>query len=194
MKPTGRRVWLVLHVSLSVGWLGGSYAMLVMGAVALSSTGKPLRPATYDLLHISDTAIMIPGSLGALVTGLVLALYTKWRVLHHWWVVTKLVLTIFAMAFGYAYTAQGVKAALAATLADPGADVGSLEPGLLAGSVVMLVVLFLATVLSVVKPWGRTRWGRGSSRSRSRAMARSQGGKTAMRGTPPGAAGRAGVH
>ncbi|MFB4290759.1 hypothetical protein ACBI99_24160 [Nonomuraea sp. ATR24] len=171
MKPTARRVWLVLHVSLSVGWLGGSYAMLVMGVVALTSTGMPLRPAAYDMLHISDTAIMIPGSLGALVTGLVLALYTKWRVLHHWWVVTKLVLTVFAMISGYAYTAQGVKAALAMTLVDPGADIGSLEPGLLAGSVVMLVVLSLATVLSVVKPWGRTRCGRGPSSRRPRASA-----------------------
>ncbi|MFD9948111.1 hypothetical protein ACFWYW_55075 [Nonomuraea sp. NPDC059023] len=160
MKPSARKVWLVLHVSASVGWLGGCYAMLVMGVVALTSGGKPLRPAAYELMHVSDTAIMIPGSLAALITGLVLALYTKWRLLHHWWVITKLVLTVFAMVFGYAYTAQGVKAALAATLADPRADVGSLEPGLIAGSVVMLAVLFLATVLSVVKPWGRTVRGR----------------------------------
>ena len=156
MKPAARKVWLLAHVATSVGWFGGGYAMLVMGIVAMTHAGTPLRPAAYQMMHLSDTAIMIPGSLAALITGLVIALYTKWRVLHHWWVTVKLLLTVSAMIFAYVYVAQKVKTVLAATLADPNADIERLEESVMSGSVVMLVVLFATTLLSIFKPWGRT--------------------------------------
>ncbi|WP_189225496.1 hypothetical protein [Saccharothrix coeruleofusca] len=168
MRPGTRKVWLLLHVAISVGWFGGAYAMLVMGVAATTSAGEPLRPAAYELMHLSDRVIMIPGSLGALVTGLVLALRTKWRVLHHWWVVLKLVLTVGGMAFAYACVAHNVRTALAATEHDPAADIGALPANVVSGSAVMLVVLFVITLLSVLKPWGRTRWGRAAARDAAR--------------------------
>lgn len=162
LRPGVRKAWLLAHVVISVGWFGGGYAMLVLGIAAMSDAG--LRPAAYELMHLSDAAIMIPGSLGALVTGLVLGLRTKWRLLHHWWVVVKLLLTVGAMVFAYVYVARNVKTALATALEtvgrDPGTDIGRLSGSVVAGSAVMLVVLFATTLLSVVKPWGRTRWGR----------------------------------
>lgn len=160
MKPGARKWWLVAHVVISVGWFGGGYAMLIMGIAAMTSAGKPLRPAAYDMMHLSDTAIMIPMSLLALITGLVLGLYSKWRVLHHWWVTVKLVLTVGAMVFAYAYVAQNVKTALAATEHNLDADIGGLATKVISGSIVMLVILFLTTLLSIVKPWGRTGFGR----------------------------------
>jgi hypothetical protein len=33
-----------------------------------------VRSAAYQVMHLSDTAIMIPGSFGALITGVVVAL------------------------------------------------------------------------------------------------------------------------
>lgn len=159
MRPGTRKFWLVLHVGISVGWFGGGYAMLVMGIAAMTAAGSSLRPAAYELMHLSDTAIMIPCSLGALITGLVLGLYTKWRVLRHWWVVAKLLLTIGAMVFAYVYVAQHVKTALARTEHDLGADIGGLQETVIAGSCVMLAILATTTVLSVYKPWGRVRRG-----------------------------------
>ena len=160
LKPQARKIWLLAHVAISVGWFGGAYAMLVMGIAALTHHGEALRPAAYELMHLSDAMIMIPGSLAALGTGLVLAFYTQYRLLHFWWVVVKLVLTVGAMVFAYIYVATNVRTAIAATEHDPGADIERLEQSVIAGSVVMLLVLFATTVLSVVKPWGRTPLGR----------------------------------
>lgn len=156
LKPVPRKVWLIGHVAVSVGWFGGAYAMLVMAIVALTSAGSALRHAAYELMQVSDTAIMIPGAFGALVTGLVLGLWTRWRVLHHWWVVVKLLLTIGGMAFAYAYLAKNVETALL----DPRADLASIAPDIVAGSSVMVLVLLTTTLLSITKPWGRTRFGR----------------------------------
>lgn len=172
MRPRTRKAWLIAHVTICVGWFGGGYAMLVMGIFAMSHVGEPWRPAAYDLMHFSDTMIMIPGSLGALITGLVLSLYTKWRLLHHWWVVTKLLLTVGAMVFAYVYVAQNVKSALEITEHDLNADIERLSESVIAGSAVMLVVLFTTTLLSIVKPWGRTGWGRKALRPKGRKRSR----------------------
>ena len=160
LKPLPRKIWVFTHVAVSVGWFGGGYAMLVMAIVAMTDAGTPLRPAAYELMRISDNAIMIPGSLGALITGLVVGLGTRWRVLRHWWVVTKLLLTIGGMAFAYLYIAQRVETALDMALrigpTEPHTDIAPLAPGIVAGSSLMLVVLLTTTWLSVRKPWGRT--------------------------------------
>lgn len=162
LKPRARKIWLLLHVAISVGWFGGAYAMLVMGIAAMTHAGQPLRPAAYELMHLSDTMIMIPGSLGALVTGVVLALYTQYRLLHFWWVLVKLVLTIGAMVYAYLYVATTVRAAIAGTQ--------NVENDVIVGSVAMLVILFATTLLSVVKPWGRTPLGqRAIANRRTRA-------------------------
>ncbi|AXK32549.1 hypothetical protein DVA86_07695 [Streptomyces armeniacus] len=166
MRPRTRKTWLFCHVAISVGWLGGAYAMLMMAIAARTSAGEHLRPAAYELMHLSDTVIMIPCALGTLITGLVTGLYGKWRVLHHWWVLDKLVLTVGAAVFAYVYIAQSVKEALARTEADYAADIGVLEDGVIAGSAGMLVLLTTTTLLSTFKPWGRTRWGRRAKDSR----------------------------
>ncbi len=151
MKPRARKIWLLAHVAISVGWFGGAYAMLVL-AVAANTGDRHRQQTTYELMHISDTMIMIPGSLGSLLTGLVLALYTRYRLLHFWWIVAKLVLTPAAMMYAYASVAANVRAAL--TAPDPAIE--QLQQSVVTGSVVMLLALLAPTVLSVVKPWGRT--------------------------------------
>jgi hypothetical protein len=39
-------------------------------------------------------AVLLPLALAALLTGILLGLGTGWRLTRHWWVLTKLVLTI----------------------------------------------------------------------------------------------------
>jgi hypothetical protein len=151
MQPRARKVWLSAHVAISVGWFGGAYAMLVL-AVAAATSDRHRQQTTYELMHIGDTMIMIPGSLGSLLTGLVLALYTRYRLLHFWWIVAKLVLTLAAMVFAYASVAANVRGALTA----PDLAIDQLQHGVVTGSIIMLLALFVPTALSVVKPWGRT--------------------------------------
>lgn len=45
-------------------------------------------------MHIYDLAIMIPLGYLALLSGVLLSARTNWGLLKHWWIVTKLVLTV----------------------------------------------------------------------------------------------------
>lgn len=155
LGPRSRKVWLVAHVAGSVGWLGTAYAMVVLGVVA-GAADPADRHASFEMVHACDRYVMIPLSLVSLVTGLVVSLGTQWGVLRHYWVTVKLVVTVVAMLFATFFQSQWVKEAIAVTAERPNADFGSLAPAMLSGSVSMVLALLFATVLSVLKPWGRT--------------------------------------
>jgi hypothetical protein len=53
-------------------------------------------------------------------------------------------------------------------LLDPRAKLADTAPGLVAGSVVMVLLLLTTTLLSITKPWGRTAFGRRAAPSLTR--------------------------
>ncbi len=101
---------------------------------------------------------MVVLGLVSLVTGLLLGLGTKYGLLRYWWVAVKLVINVVLLALVLVLLMPGlndVRADGSALLAggDPAVDVSKLAMP----PIVSLVALTVATVLSVFKPWGRTR-------------------------------------
>ncbi|WP_432835300.1 hypothetical protein [Dactylosporangium sp. CA-092794] len=133
-----RKVLLTVHVCAAAGWLGGALTL-----VALGLSG---RDTALDAMRTIDQYVMIPVSMLALLAGLTLALTSPWGLAKHYWVLTKLVLTIAVIVFAAVYLAQQVEA-------------GS-RAGATAGAVVLLAVLVTNVTLGVFKPWGRTARGR----------------------------------
>lgn len=176
MAPRTRRIWLVLHVGMSVGWLGLSLAMTTLAAVGLVAGSPALRHGAYEVMHIFDLAIVIPSMVLAIVTGLVVSLGTKWGLVKHWWVLVKFGIAL-SIPLVAAVESQWVQE-LGERTADPAAEPGGLGIALLVCLGGYTAALWTATVLSVVKPWGRTRWGGASqdraSQDRTSAAARTR--------------------
>ncbi|MGH3624639.1 MAG: hypothetical protein ACRDQ5_23105 [Sciscionella sp.] len=159
LNPRWRKVALIAHVAVSVGWLGAAYGMAVLG-LAASGAEAAFRHASYELVHASDQFVMIPLSLASLITGLIVSLGTQWGLAKHYWVLAKLLGTVAAMLFAALYVSQQVKLAVSMTANDPGVDISSVGWRIVLGSAAMGLVLLTNTTLSVVKPWGRTARGR----------------------------------
>ncbi|MEV4753924.1 hypothetical protein AB0J86_02235 [Micromonospora sp. NPDC049559] len=159
MSPRARRVWLTLHVGFSVGWLGVALTMTTLAVTAVATDSHPVRHGAYELLRVVDLAAAIPSMFLSILTGLVVSLGTKWGLVRHWWVIAK-----FAVSVSIPLVAGTVESALADELAlrtaDPAAGVGGAGAALTACLGGFTVALWAATILSVFKPWGRTRWGR----------------------------------
>lgn len=149
-----RRLTLVLHVAVSVGWLGMDAVLLVLGATALLSADPELTRACYLAMDAAGGRLLIPVSLLALVTGVVLGLGTPWGLVRYWWVLAKLVVTAVAATLSI----FALRSQLAEAAGTPVADLGRLEQTLVAAPSVALVLYLSTTALSVLKPWGRTRW------------------------------------
>lgn len=155
LSRRARKVWLLAHVVLSVGWLGAGCANLVLASAAL--LGRPgLDPAAcYAAIHVIDLYAVIPAAFGALLTGVVVSLGTKWGLLRHWWVVAKLVLTVAVIVFSTFGIGLWVERSLEiAPLSSPHAS------QIIVGACGNVVAFLVMTALSIYKPRGLTGLGR----------------------------------
>lgn len=182
MAPRTRKVWLTLHVGFSAGWLGVSLTMTVLALIGAFADSHAARHGAYEVLHVIDLAAAIPSMFLSIITGLVVSLGTKWGLVRHWWVVTK-----FAISVTIPLLAGTVESTLADELAlrtvDPAAEPGGTGIALTAVLAAFTVALWVATILSVVKPWDRTRWGRAADARERESRRRSDTGRTAGRRT-----------
>jgi hypothetical protein len=156
MSRRRRKLVLTLHVATSVGWLGAAIAMSVLLVAGLVTRNPALRHSAFTFMHVYDLAIMIPFGHLALMTGVLLSVGTNWGLLKHWWIVTKLVLTVAVLVFAGVFTSGWVLEAVARTAEDPMADLGVLAVQLVATVAAFNVVFWTNTTISVFKPWGPT--------------------------------------
>lgn len=164
MSPVRRsaRQWLLLtHVVLSVGWLGAGAGNLVIAITAETTTSPVTRRVCYDLINVLDFALVIPLAFGSLASGALISLATKWGLTRHWWVLTKLVLTVAVIVFSTFGVGVWVEQSIAAT-----ATTDALSPvatPLVLGASANIVSFLFMTWASIAKPWPRTPWARATA-------------------------------
>jgi hypothetical protein len=162
MTPRLRKLVLTLHIMCSVGWLGGVVGALALSVAGYASEDVQVVRAAYRGIQIVSDYVLIPMSLGSLLTGLVQTLGTTWGLFRHYWTVFKLLINVFATAVLLLETQ--IIAELADRAADPALNSGSLAavqtPDLIGHTVGAFVLLLTATALGVFKPGGMTPYGR----------------------------------
>jgi hypothetical protein len=150
-----RKVVLVAHVVTSVGWLGAVLPYLALDIAAIISRDIELVRAAYLAMGLTVRYVIVPLALASVLIGVINALGTHWGLVRHYWVLMKLLLTLFATTVLLLET-QTISDL--ARQAGTGADPREL-PGTLGHSIGGLVVLTTTTILSVFKPRGLTRYG-----------------------------------
>lgn len=151
----GRRLALTAHLAASMGWLGAAVAVLAMAAIGLTSNDEQIVRAVYRVMEPTAWWALVPLALASLATGVLSSLVSVWGLFRHWWVVFKLVINVFATVILLMYMATF--RTMAELAADPAADLAAVRnPSPLLHGIIAIVVLLVATVLSVYKPRGLT--------------------------------------
>lgn len=96
MPPGLRKFALTTDVSSSVGWLGAVAAFLALAMTGLITEESQLVRAAYLAMHLVTWHVIVPLSIAALATGLVQSLGTTRGLFRHYWLITKLLLTVLA--------------------------------------------------------------------------------------------------
>ncbi|MDQ4028205.1 MAG: DUF2269 domain-containing protein [Actinomycetota bacterium] len=157
MTPRIRKVALSAHLTFSVGWIGSVVSYLALGVAAATSDDVPTVRAAWTAMELTGWYVIVPLALASLLTGLVMALGTKWGLFRHYWVLISFVLTVFAVVVLLLHmptvtvTADLARGAEGAVLEGLGGDLG--HPG------IGLIVLVVIQVLNIYKPAGMTRYG-----------------------------------
>jgi len=161
MTRNVRKLALVAHVVTSVGWIGAIAAFLVLALGGLNSQDAALVRASYAAMEVIAWWILLPLAVASLVTGLIMSFGTKWGLLRHYWVVTKLVLTLIAVGVLLVKMKPISELGGLARQGPLGVDhVGQEGLSLVLHAVGGILILLANTSLAFYKPAGMTRYGR----------------------------------
>ncbi len=164
-----RRAVLAVHILCGVGWMGLDLGLLVLVVTGLTSDAGATVAAAYTSARLVIPVVVPVLAVGMLVTGVLLGLGTKWRLTEWTWVLTKLVIGLVLTTLVFVALLPGalsIPTDLAGTAAEVRDAVGRAGRDLLYPPVVSFTALAFALVLSIWKPWGRTRWARGTDAAR----------------------------
>jgi len=159
MTPRLRKFALTAHVTSSVGWLGAVAVFLALAVIGLTSQDAQTVRGAYLVMEPAAWFVLVPLAFASLLTGIAQSLGTKWGLFRHYWVLFKLLITVFATIVLLIYTETF--SFMAGVAADPSADLGvvrNASPRLHA--TLALLLLLVTTILAVYKPRGLTRYGR----------------------------------
>lgn len=157
MKPGLRKLALSAHLTFSVGWIGTVVAYLALGLVAANSSDAANVRGAWMAMELIGWYVIVPLAVASFLTGLVMALGTKWGLFRHYWVSISFFLTLFATVVlilhmpSVSSIAQTARTAEGQVLESLGGDLPHPAVG--------LVVLLVVQVLNLYKPKGLTRYG-----------------------------------
>ena len=168
--PGWRKFALTAHVTSSVGWFGAVVAFFGLALVGVQTASDQMVRSVYIAMEVVGWLVIVPFSVATLVTGLLQSAGTSWGFVRHYWVVSKLLITVGASALlllhmqAMSTVAQAASAGVLTSnhLRDP-------RMQLLGDAAAAALVLMVAIGLSVFKPRGRTSFGASSDPLEGRA-------------------------
>jgi hypothetical protein len=119
----------------------------------------------WTAMELVGWSVIVPLALASLLTGVVMAIGTKWGLFRHYWVSISFVLTLFATVVLLLHMPSVTAMAEVAQTAEPsrlealGGDLDHPSIG--------LVILLVVQVLNLYKPQGLTRYGWRKQQERS---------------------------
>jgi hypothetical protein len=164
--PAIRRLTYTTHITSSLGWVGAVIVFIGLALIGLTSADETTTRGVYLVMAPAAWFALVPlAAHVSLLSGLALCLGTAWGIFRQYWVVSKLVMTVFATAILLTYMATFRE--MAGIAADSRVNLAEVRnPSPLVHGVLALALLLAATWLAVYKPFGAT-----SGRSRLTGLA-----------------------
>lgn len=153
--------WLLsAHVVFAVLWTGTVLSMFLLALRNKDSANPHILYALNSAINLLDDYIVIPSAIGSVITATFLCWQTNYGFFKFYWVITKWIATVGLIIFGtfwlfpWANTATDISATQGLqAFANP---VYSFDvKGVLAGTLIQVLFLFVIIGISVLKPWGR---------------------------------------
>ena len=176
MSPALRKFALTAHITSSVGWLGSVVGFLALAIAGLTTQEVLTVRGVYLAMELMGWYVIVPFCLASLVSGVVQGLGTRWGLLSYYWVLYKLLITIVSTLILFAFTKTLTR--LGELAADATVSVDTLRnPSPVVHSGLAVLALLITTILSVYKPWGKTKLF-GSAKSKGHNVDQTQSGFT----------------
>jgi hypothetical protein len=145
------KLLVTVHIAAGVGALGADLALLALCAERLGGADPAL---IYPAASIVAAGVVAPLAPLALVTGVTLALLTRWGLFTYWWVTIKLVIATGASAALLLFLVPALQRQAAAVTGTAPNIISNGIPLVVATSTAS-VLIAIALALAVFKPGWR---------------------------------------
>ena len=149
---TWYELWLFLHISTAMVWIGGATVAQIFGVLAQRS-GNPAQSAAFgSSMAFIGPKVFAPASIAVLITGVLLTEDGNWEWSETFiWLGIVLWAAVSLVAFAFLTRAMGrVGARMAAE--GPSPELGAEVRKLVLLARILILVLFVIVFVMVVKP------------------------------------------
>lgn len=155
-----RKAWLMAHVIFVITYFSGMLGVLLLAFSARQTDDGSLIYAAHLFIQYFDWFFIIPGGLGAVVTGIWLAVRTNWGFAKHYWVIAKWAANIMAITFGANYMRICIHDNFNIMFSENAHPLQNHlylanQQMLFAGIAISFAFLIFLLVISYFKPWGK---------------------------------------
>lgn len=163
LSTTNQKLLKVFHVYLGGIWGGGAASLFAIHCLYSTNSGAELYTRNMAMIYI-DNYIIIPAAIGSCLTGLIYSHLTNWGYMKYYWVMIKWMFTITFIAIGFFWLIPWLNNMLEVSMAMRNSSVinsSSYDVAMtihLGMTIVQTVLLFFIVIISVFKPWGRTKY------------------------------------
>ncbi|MEW9503402.1 hypothetical protein [Jeotgalibacillus marinus] len=158
-KLKERNWWLIFHLISTVLFLGGSFTQWLLLMTAIKADTAEVLSVSHYIMHTVDIALIIPGLLGVIITGIFLSIKTHWGFFKNWWIIAKEIVTLITLGLGTALNFW-VQSAIEITsvkgldaLNDP--VYLNDRSMIIMSAAIQTSILIFVVIISVIKPWGK---------------------------------------
>lgn len=149
---TSYELWLVLHISAAIVWIGGATIAQIFGFMAQRS-GDPAQSAAFgQTMGFIGPKIFMPASIVVLLSGILLTEDGNWG-WGEWFIVLGILVWAAVSLVAFAYLTRAMSAVGAQMAAEgPSAELGARVSRLVLLARVLILLLFAIVFVMVVKP------------------------------------------
>lgn len=90
MNQNSRKVILLFHIITTISWLGSIIAYLPFAIAIINEPSLEALKGSYTAMNLIAWQVVLPLSLLSFISGLILALTSKWGLFKYYWVTIKI--------------------------------------------------------------------------------------------------------
>jgi len=161
MGARGQKWLKGIHIVFAGLWFGGATLINVKQFFVDAHSDRELYGILQTMVFV-DNFIIIPGAVGALLTGLVYAIWTQWGWFKHNWIIAKWIICVYGIVFGTYPLGPWLEGMMhmagdqgLAALSNPAYRHNQLM--LMVFGTVQGITIAFSIFLSTLKPWKRGR-------------------------------------
>lgn len=150
------KISLVFHIFFSVGWVGAVTVFIILAFIGMTTQDEQVLRSTLISMAICTRFVIVPFSFVSLVSGFIQSLVTNLCLLKYYWIILKLIITIVMIGLLILHLEPiNFLESLATSPNKITLNESELVFNLLLKSIAACIGLFLLTIISIFRPWGK---------------------------------------